>query len=100
MSNAATIPFRKMNGLGNEFVVVDCAAASRCAIARRGRPRHRRPRPGSRFDQMMVLRRRRRTGTDAFMRIHNRDGSEVEACGNATRCVGWLVAEESGPQRR
>jgi diaminopimelate epimerase len=30
------------------------------------------------------------------MRIHNRDGGEVDACGNATRCVGWLLMEENG----
>ena len=33
---------------------------------------------------------------DVFMRIHNKDGGEVDACGNATRCVGWLVMGESG----
>ena len=37
-----------------------------------------------------------RTGADAFMRIYNRDGGEVDACGNATRCVGWLLMGESG----
>ena len=30
------------------------------------------------------------------MRIDNADGGEVEACGNATRCVGWLLMRESG----
>ena len=32
------------------------------------------------------------------MRIHNRDGGEVDACGNATRCVGWLLMGETGRQ--
>jgi diaminopimelate epimerase len=36
------------------------------------------------------------SGADAFMRIFNGDGREVEACGNALRCVAWLLLEESG----
>jgi len=36
------------------------------------------------------------SGADAFMRIDNADGGEVEACGNGTRCVGWLLMRESG----
>ena len=38
----------------------------------------------------------RASGGDAFMRIHNKDGGEVDACGNATRCVGWLLMGETG----
>jgi diaminopimelate epimerase len=47
------------------------------------------------FDQMITVE-KARNGADAFMRIHNRDGGEVDACGNATRCVGWLLMGESG----
>ena len=36
---------------------------------------------------------------DAFMRIFNADGSEVAACGNATRCVALLLAQETGRSR-
>lgn len=89
-----TIPFRKMNGLGNEFLVVD---------VREGRVR---PRPdviarladrvaGVGFDQFITIE-RAASGADAFMRIDNADGGEVEACGNGTRCVGWLLMDESG----
>jgi diaminopimelate epimerase len=88
------LPFRKMNGLGNEIVVVDlrgrreaiCPAVAR-AVA--GQPR-------SRFDQMMVLHDPRSAGTEAYVRIWNTDGSEAEACGNGMRCVGWVVAGETG----
>src|SRR5262245_52799320 len=87
------VPFRKMNGLGNEIVVVDLrgrtevltSAAAR-AIGRRGVPR---------FDQMMVLHDPETAGTEAYVRIYNVDGSEVEACGNGMRCVSWAVAEET-----
>jgi diaminopimelate epimerase len=90
------VPFRKMNGLGNEIVVVDLRgraeaftpAAAR-ALGRRGNPR---------FDQMMVLHNPETAGTDAYVRIYNVDGSEVGACGNGMRCVSWVVAEETGRQ--
>jgi diaminopimelate epimerase len=88
------IPFRKMNGLGNDFLVVD----ARVALVR--------PRPeviraladrtsGVGFDQFITIE-RAKSGADAFMRIDNADGGEVEACGNATRCVGRLLMEETG----
>ena len=90
----ATLPFRKMNGLGNEIVVVDLrgrkeafTTAAAHAVAER---------PASHFDQMMVLHDPRQAGTEAYIRIYNTDGSEVEACGNGMRCVGWLVAGQTG----
>jgi diaminopimelate epimerase len=88
------LPFRKMNGLGNEIVVVDLrgrkgAISPPVARAVAGRPE-------SRFDQMMVLHDPRSAGTEAYIRIWNADGSEAEACGNGMRCVGWLVAGETG----
>ncbi len=39
---------------------------------------------------------RRSAGTEAFVQIYNRDGSEAEACGNGMRCVAWTIAGESG----
>ena len=47
------------------------------------------------FDQMITIE-KSGSGADAFMRIHNRDGGEVDACGNATRCVGWLLMDQTG----
>ena len=87
-------PFRKMNGLGNEIVVVDLRGtrqvftpeAVRAAAAR----------PQSHFDQMMVLHDPRTPGTEAYIRIYNTDGSEAGACGNGMRCVGWTVAQQTG----
>ena len=91
---SAPLPFTKMNGLGNEIVVVDLrgrkevfSAATARAVAKQSR---------SHFDQMMVLHDPRRPGTEAYVRIYNTDGSEAEACGNGMRCVGWLVAGRTG----
>ncbi len=90
---AAEIPFRKMNGLGNTFLVVDArrepVRLPPGAIMDLGQETE------IGFDQMITIERAKR-GADAFMRIHNRDGGEVDACGNATRCVGWLLMGETG----
>ncbi|NRG17128.1 diaminopimelate epimerase [Rhizobiales bacterium] len=88
------IPFLKMNGLGNEFVVWDARAEplsfSPEQIMAIGDPQ-----AGIGFDQMITVE-TSPIGADAFMRIHNRDGGQVDACGNATRCVGRLLMEEAG----
>ncbi len=92
MSALAGQPFLKMNGLGNEIVVLDLrgtrlrvSAAEARAIARA---------PGSAFDQLMVLHDPVTPGADAFMRIYNTDGSESGACGNGTRCVAWALLRD------
>jgi diaminopimelate epimerase len=83
-----------MNGLGNEIVIVDLrndshvfTAAEASAIAAA---------PRSHFDQMMVLHAAVTSGTEAYVRIYNTDGSEAQACGNGTRCIGWLIGGETG----
>ncbi len=84
----------KMNGLGNSFAVFDArdrgalnlSAAQVKAIAD--------PQQGLGCDQVIVLEPSIRGA--AFMRIWNADGGEVAACGNATRCVAWLIMQELG----
>ncbi len=97
MSPLAGRPFLKMNGLGNEIVVLDLRGSAirvqpeeARAIARAS---------GSHFDQLMVLHDPRAPGTDAFMRIYNTDGSQAGACGNGTRCVAWFLLRDQ-PDRR
>lgn len=91
----AGIPFLKMNGLGNDFVVIDARETkpdlSQSLIAQLGA----RGADGIGFDQFISVE-RSPVGATAFMRIWNSDGGEVAACGNATRCVGQLLMEESG----
>jgi diaminopimelate epimerase len=88
------LPFRKMHGLGNDFVVLDARArplpitpARAAAIADR--------RFGVGCDQVIIME-PGRDGADVFMRIRNPDGSEAGACGNATRCIASLIAAEAG----
>lgn len=91
----APLAFRKMHGLGNDFVVIDARQTPHRfsrgqleAIADR--------RLGIGCDQLIVLETSARA--DAFMRIFNPDASEVGACGNATRCIGALLAAQNGTQ--
>lgn len=89
-----TIPFRKMNGLGNDFVVIDARASGiRLTAAQVARIADRDG--GIGCDQLIILR-PAPEGEDVFMEIRNADGSEVGACGNATRCIGALMLEETG----
>lgn len=90
-----TIPFLKMHGLGNDFVVIDArtrpvplTAAQARAIGDRRR--------GVGFDQLILIEPPQDKVADIFMRILNPDGSEAGACGNATRCVASLVGTGLG----
>ena len=89
------LPFTKMHGLGNDFVLFDARrtplaldAAFVRAVADR--------RTGVGCDQVIALEPPRGAGADAYMRIWNRDGGEVAACGNGARCAARLLLDESG----
>ena len=90
-------PFIKMHGCGNDFVVIDerfaplgITPAKAAAIA----DRH----TGIGCDQLIIIQ-RTSAGADAFMQIRNPDGSEAGACGNATRCVAQILANETGREQ-
>ena len=93
------LAFTKMHGLGNDFVVIDARAgkpgagiAIGDAVAAAIADRH----TGIGCDQLIVVEDAPGADADAFMRIRNADGGEVDACGNATRCVGAVLLGESG----
>jgi diaminopimelate epimerase len=90
-------PFLKMNGLGNDFVVVEARADSPFgafapgsdevrAIADRER--------GVGCDQLIAIEPSSRA--EAFVRFWNADGGQIGACGNGSRCVAWLLMQASG----
>jgi len=87
--------FVKMNGIGNEIVVVDLRLKA-AAIAPEEARAAAKAEGGAPYDQLMALYPPRTPGTDAFIRIYNNDGSESGACGNGIRCVADLIAKESG----
>lgn len=89
--------YHLMNGLGNRFLIFDARAAlldlqDESVI----------PQLANRYDidQLILLgpgSKEEKSGEfDTKMLVWNRDGSRVDACGNAARCVGWLLTEESG----
>jgi diaminopimelate epimerase len=90
--------YLKMNGCGNDFVIIDARSrgalplspAQARAIADR--------KAGVGCDQVIAVERSIRG--DAFMRIWNADGGEVDACGNGARAVAWLLLEEGGAASR
>ena len=91
MTEASPLPFRKMNGLGNDFVVFDARRrpiamdeAKARAIADR--------KTGIGCDQLIVLEPSKKA--DVTMRIWNNEGGEVESCGNATRCIADILFDE------
>lgn len=96
-SQQTGLPFRKMHGLGNDFVVLDGRRAplrftkeTASAIADR--------RTGVGCDQILILEAPKDSG-DAFMAIRNSDGSEVQSCGNGSRAVARVLFEETGKDK-
>ncbi len=84
------IAFTKMHGVGNDFVVFDAPAAD-AVLAPELLRRLGERRTGIGFDQALVLEAPRRPDTAVFYRIFNRDGDEVEQCGNGARCIAALL---------
>ena len=92
------LSFVKMQGAGNQIVVVDervtgrepppISVLRRLGTAAKG--------PG--FDQLMWVGPAVKSGHAASYRVFNADGSEVEQCGNGVRCVARLIVREDGPR--
>ena len=86
------LPFMKMHGLGNDFVVLDARARRITvtpALARALGDRHR----GVGFDQLALM---TMVGDTLHLTFYNSDGSLSAACGNATRCIARFVMQETG----
>jgi diaminopimelate epimerase len=90
-----TRDFVKMHGLGNDFVVFDFREAPLRLDASQARAIADR-KTGIGCDQLITL--LPDDGADAYMRIQNADGEEVDACGNGSRCVGAMLMDSAGTQ--
>ena len=89
-ATSGALPFMKMHGLGNDFVVIDARAHGSSVtpgVARALGDRHR----GVGFDQLAVI--ENGPAADVHLTFYNADGSVAGACGNATRCIAqWEMA--------
>jgi diaminopimelate epimerase len=93
-----TIPFRKMHGLGNDFIVFDERSGTlglTAADAIRLADRH----TGIGADTIVLLRQPEGPDADVSVRFINADGGEIATCGNASRCVAMLLFAETGRGR-
>lgn len=88
-----TVSFIKMHGLGNDFVIIDNLDA-RYSFTKNQIQQISDRKIGVGCDQFIVLEKSPTPKASLFMRIYNPDGSEAEACGNATRCVARLIFEK------
>ena len=93
-----SIPFTKMHGIGNDFVIIDRRRDPRPLSRDRVRAIADR-RTGVGCDQLILIENPVDEHADAFMRIYNTDGSEAEACGNATRCVASILMAETAREQ-
>ena len=92
-TSAPRLRFRKMHGLGNDFVIIDqrhSATPLGADLVRAIGDRHR----GVGFDQLAEIRPGGNVAAELI--FWNADGSTAGACGNATRCVADLLMEETG----
>ena len=92
-----SVPFLKMNGLGNEIIVVDMRGrndriAADAAVAVNADP-------ATKFDQIMAIHEPRTAGTFAYLEIVNSDGSRAEGCGNGMRCVVQALSAQTGQKQ-
>lgn len=95
---AAAPEFVKMHGLGNDFVVLDVRAHKLVIDTARARAIADR-KTGVGCDQLITIEATQNPQADAFMRIRNADGGEIEACGNAARCIAALLMDEKRRER-
>jgi diaminopimelate epimerase len=89
------LAFTKMNGLGNDFMVVEWPAdhaPPAAELIRRWADRRR----GVGFDQLLLIGNDRPTNGDASYRNFNADGGEIEQCGNGVRCLARFLAPRFG----
>lgn len=88
--------FLKMNGLGNDFVVIETLTQPFEPSAEEIRQIAKRGQGGIGCDQVVAIDPPKAEGASAFVRFWNADGEVAGACGNATRCVAWLLMQSGG----
>ena len=85
------VTFYKMHGVGNKFVIYDLRSSSLNVNELNSKLLNNKLEDTD-YDQKIILLNAKES--DVFMKIYNIDGSEASACGNATRCVAYIISKE------
>lgn len=90
----ANIKLERMSGLGNDFLIYDARQPQNYLdlVRKSIEELSSRQNPTKGCDQFLILKSSK--DADVYMEIYNADGGEVDACGNATRCIGLKISEE------
>ena len=87
------INYTKMHGLKNDFIIID-ARAKKIFLNKRNIQKISNRKKGLGCDQLVIIEKPKKKKTSAFIKFYNSDGSITKACGNATRCVAFLLMKE------
>ena len=87
------INYTKMHGLKNDFIIID-ARAKKIFLKKKNKQKISNRKKGLGCDQVVIIEKPKKKKTSAFIKFYNSDGSITKACGNATRCVAFLLMKE------
>ena len=87
------INYTKMHGLKNDFIIID-ARAKKVFLNKKNIRKISNRKKGLGCDQLVIIEKPKKKKTSAFIKFYNSDGSITKACGNATRCVAFLLMKE------
>ena len=87
------INYIKMHGLKNDFIIID-ARTKKIFLNKKNIKKISDRKKGLGCDQVVIIEKPKKKKTSAFIKFYNADGSITKACGNATRCVAFLLMKE------
>ena len=87
------INYTKMHGLKNDFIIID-ARTKKIFLNKKNIRKISNRKKGLGCDQLVIIEKPKKKKTSAFIKFYNSDGSITKACGNATRCVAFLLMKE------
>ena len=87
------INYIKMHGLKNDFIIID-ARTKKIFLNKKNIKKISDRKKGLGCDQVVIIEKPKKKKTSAFIKFYNYDGSITKACGNATRCVAFLLMKE------
>ena len=87
------VNYTKMHGLKNDFIIID-ARTKKIFLNKKNIKKISDRKKGLGCDQVVIIEKPKKKKTSAFIKFYNSDGSITKACGNATRCVAFLLMKE------